>query len=64
MLRIRFVKTLLVTAVLALVAVACAQETDNTTGWPFVGSDQGHTKYSAAEEITAANLGDLEMVWK
>ncbi len=32
--------------------------------WPFVGSDQEHTKYSAAAEITAANAGDLEIVWE
>ena len=57
-------KALLFTAALLLASVACAQEHDDTTGWPFVGSDQGHTKYSTAEEITAANVGDLEITWK
>ena len=55
-------KTLLVASALVLGAVACAQEPP-ATGWPFVGSDQAHTKYSAAGEITAANVGDLEIVW-
>jgi quinoprotein glucose dehydrogenase len=31
--------------------------------WPFVGSDQAHTKYSTADEITAANVGELEIAW-
>ena len=53
-----------VTAALVLVAVACAQETGDTTDWPFVGSDQAQTKYSVAEEITAANVGNLEIVWQ
>ena len=55
---------LFVTAALASATLACAQDPDATTGWRFVGSDQGHTKYSAAEEITAANIGELEIVWK
>ena len=33
------------------------------TGWPYVGADQAHTKYSTAEEITAANVGELEIAW-
>ena len=41
---------------------ACAEE-PGAAGWPFVGSDQGHTKYSAVEQITAANVGELEIVW-
>ena len=57
-------KSLFVTAILLLAAVGCAQEPDATIGWPFVGSDQAHTKYSVAEEITAANVGELEIVWK
>ncbi len=44
-------------------AVACSREPEPTTGWPFVGADQAHTKYSAADEITAANVTELEIVW-
>ena len=32
--------------------------------WPFVGSVQEHTKYSAADEITAADVGELEIAWQ
>ncbi len=52
------------TVALITTAVACAQEPAVTAGWPFVGSDQAHTKYSASEDITAANVGELEIVWK
>ena len=57
-------KAIFATAVLVLATFSCAQEPDATIGWPFVGSDQAHTKYSAAEEITAANVGEMEIVWK
>ena len=30
--------------------------------WRHVGSEPTHTKYSAAEELTAANVGELEIV--
>ena len=57
-------KALFVTAALLAATIACAQDTGATTAWPFVGSDQAHTKYSAAEEITAANVDDLETAWQ
>ena len=50
-------------AALSSAAAACGQEPDAAAGWPFVGSDPAHTKYSAAEEITASNVGDLEIAW-
>ena len=56
-------KALLVSIALAAATTAWAQEPGATTGWPFVGSDQAHTKYSVAGEITAANVGELEIVW-
>ncbi len=31
--------------------------------WPFVGAEQTHTKYTKADEITPANVGELEIVW-
>ncbi len=31
--------------------------------WPYVGSGQSHTKFSVAEEITLANVGELEIAW-
>jgi len=56
------VKTLLVASALVLGAVACGQE-PSATGWPFVGSDQAHTKYSTADQITVDNVGKLEIAW-
>ncbi len=56
-------KALFVTFVLVLVTISCTQEPSAAAGWPFIGSDQAHTKYSAAEEITASNVGELEIAW-
>ena len=52
----------LVSAALAGTPPADAQE-GAVTGWPYVGSDQAHTKYSTADEITAANVDELEIAW-
>ncbi len=57
-------KAFLVIAVLALAAAACARDSNDMAGWPFVGGDQAHSKYSAAEEITANNVDELEIAWK
>ena len=62
--RVLFIKSLFILAALLSVTVSCAQEPGDTTDWLFVGSDQAHTKYSAAEEITSANVGELEITWK
>ena len=32
--------------------------------WPYVGAQQAHSKYSAADDITAANVGELEIAWQ
>ena len=32
--------------------------------WPYVGAEQSHTKYSAADEVTTANVGELDIVWR
>ncbi len=45
-------------------ALAGAQAPHGTIEWPYVGSEQAHTKYSAADEITAANVGELQIVWR
>ena len=52
------------TVVLVSTVLACVREPDAMIEWPYVGSDQAHTKYSAAEEITPANVGELEIAWK
>ena len=43
---------------------AGAQESVGMIEWPYVGAQQAHTKYSAVEDITAANVGELEIVWR
>ena len=55
---------LVATAALMSIALACAQKPTGMIEWPYVGSEQAHTKYSAAEEITAANVGELKIVWQ
>ena len=57
------IAALLATA-LASTVFARAREPAAMIEWPFVGSGQAHTKYSAADEITAANVGELEIVWR
>ena len=53
----------LVSATLAGAAPVGAQE-GVATGWPYVGSDQAHSKYSTAEEITSTNVGELDIAWR
>ena len=60
---VQLMKQLVALAALTATALACAGEPDAAVGWPFVGSDQAHTKYSAADEITTANVGELAIVW-
>jgi quinoprotein glucose dehydrogenase len=31
--------------------------------WRYIGGDSAHTRYSPADQITAANFGDLEEAW-
>ena len=51
-------------AVLASMALACAPEPGRVVSWPYFGSDAGHTRYSEADEITVANVGELELAWQ
>jgi quinoprotein glucose dehydrogenase len=32
--------------------------------WPTYGGDLGHTRYSALDQIDAANFGDLKLAWR
>ncbi len=58
-------KRLCAMAVLLSAPIAGAQEArDDLIEWPYVGAEQSHTKYSRADEITAANAGELEIVWQ
>ena len=61
----RFVATAaLVASALVTASLASAQEEGAMIEWPFVGAGQAHTKYSPVEDITAANVGELEIVWQ
>ena len=57
-------KRFVATAALLFTSLAGAQEPGVMIEWPYVGAEQAHTKYSAAEEITAANVDELEIVWQ
>ena len=43
---------------------AFAQQPAEPIEWRYVGADQAHTKYSTADEITAANVDQLEIAWQ
>ena len=51
-------------AALLSTALVGAQERGGMIEWPYVGSEQAHTKYSTADEITAANVAEMEIVWQ
>ena len=54
---------LVASAALVFAGLAGAREPGAMIEWPHVGSEPAHTKYSAVDEITAANVGELEIVW-
>tara|TARA_B100001123_G_scaffold418094_2_gene521625 strand:- start:4557 stop:6506 length:1950 start_codon:yes stop_codon:yes gene_type:complete len=39
-------------------------QTNTMIEWPYVGSDQSHSKFSAATQITADNVSNLEIAWE
>ena len=51
-------------ALLPCAALAGAQEPGVMIEWPYVGAEQAHTKYSVAADITAANVGELQIAWR
>ena len=52
-------------AILSAAAVTVgAQQPAEPIEWRYVGADQAHTKYSTADEITAANVDQLEIAWE
>ena len=53
-----------VAAAIAAVAIGAAPLAAQPIEWPYVGSDQAHTKYSAAGQITPANVDQLEIAWQ
>jgi quinoprotein glucose dehydrogenase len=51
-----------VIATAALVAAANAQS-PRTSEWPSYGNDAGGTRFSAASQITPANVKGLRLAW-
>ena len=45
------------------VTVGAQRSDDGLIEWPYVGSEQSHTKYSTADEITRENVDQLEIAW-
>lgn len=45
-------------------AVSLAQRGAQTGEWTNHGGDQGSTKYAPLDQITAANVKSLEVVWR
>ena len=48
----------------ASASLATTQEQGAMVEWPHVGAGKAHTKFSSVEDITAANVGELEIVWQ
>ena len=57
-------KRLCAIAVVVSATLCEAQAQEAPIEWPYVGSEQSHTKYSAATEITRANVTQLEVAWE
>ena len=56
---------LFLATLLALTAVACAQDRANPmVEWPIVGADWANSKYSALDDIDRSNVEQLEVVWE
>lgn len=57
-------KRMCLLAVLLSTALLGAQQRDDgLIEWPYVGGEQSHTKYSPADEITKANVDELQIAW-
>ena len=59
-----YVKRIVAAAVLLAATHAGAQTPGSVIEWPYVGGGQAQMKYSALRDITAANVGELEIAWQ
>lgn len=57
-------RQLFVVGMTVSVAFLWAQESNTLIEWPYVGSQQSHTKYSPAELITRENVHRLQIAWQ
>ena len=53
----------LAAAALTLIAVAVAAQETDLVEWPYVGADQGASKYSPAADIDRSNVDQLDIAW-
>ncbi len=53
-----------ITTPLFALALLFAQQGTKTGDWKFYGADSGTTKYSALDQITAANVKELKIAWQ
>ena len=53
-----------VLSILAIALPAGAQQGAKNGEWRFYGGDAGTTKYSSLDQINAANVKDLKIVWQ
>ncbi len=57
--------TLSAALLIAAPVLASAQGPGTENGqWTFLGGDAWHTRYTTADQITAANFGQLELAWQ
>ncbi len=59
----RTAKRLAVALALLLSASAAAEPARGGSDWPHYGNDPGGMRYAALEQITPANVGELEVAW-
>ena len=52
------------TALALSTAAALAQGAEAENGWPYWGGTKAFNRYSPADQINAANVDDLEIVWR
>ena len=57
-------KHVVAATVLLAATHANAGEPGGMVEWPYVGGGQAQTKYSTVGDITAANVGELEIAWQ
>ncbi|MEX2132470.1 MAG: hypothetical protein WD772_13390, partial [Pseudohongiellaceae bacterium] len=54
----------LLTSFLAMATTSFGQTGASGNNWPAYAADTGSTKYSPLDQISADNVGELEIVWR
>ena len=57
-------KVYLIALVLAATTLHAQNRPQPMIEWPYVGAEQGHSKYSPAADVTPANVSQLELAWQ